>query len=1042
MKTVSPKIIRHIALFMIFNLFTGTVLMAQINISGKVVDQNENPLVGVNVVIKGTYRGEITDSNGSFRFTVPGEDTWLIFSYIGFQTQEIQVENNRELQVVMYEKTEELEELVVIGYGTQKKEDISGAVAVLETEELEDLPIKSPAEALKGRISGVYVKSNTGQPGADPSVLIRGRTSISAGNAPLLVVDGIPGVSWSEIDFTDVTSMTVLKDAASSAIYGSSGANGVILITTKRGRINMDKISFSYSTSFSLPPPKLNVLNSEEALDLVRELNTNGDATAMMGDEYISSFMIDTANLYHTDWQDQIFRVGRSNNYSLSFSGGDKNLSYYISGGYLKDIGFVIPSDHERFTFRTNIDYDFSDRLKMSTDINFSRRSTRSVTTGNYAWNGASMLIALNTYPFLPIYDGNGGFFINPFQPNIDNPNASINGYYGEGFGSNLNIKYNLTYKIIDGLSFQFDLMNQIGFSKGSNYRSRYHTDVGRMNNGSAGSSAGRGTRWDVNNILRYTKSFGGHNLDLMGGFIVNQSSSSNYSSGRKGFPSDTITQVYIEDEQYADLGIAYSAESGINNYRKYSYIGRINYNYASRYILSLVVRSDGSSRFGSKSRWGTFPSASAGWRISKEEFMKNIGAISNLSIRYSIGLSGNDAFGNYLYASYYNPGQNHGMWNNDDVATGFSSLGGSAPNSDLRWEETFEQNLGLELGLWNNRIIFVGEVYNKDANDLLYNANLPSHTGFSSGWLNIGKVNTRGFDLQLTSHNISKSDFSWVSTFTISADRNEVLELGGLADQFRGDNIVRAGEPIDAIYGWVYDGIFQNQEEIDALSYEMPDGSTYYYQTELTAPGDIRFMNTDGYEYDETGELILDRFGNPIAIISADDRQIIGKPNPDFYYGIDNRIGYKNFEFSFFFQGVHGSSVLSLTRREIERMDNYFNYSAVTLNRWTYDGQDTDVPRSSRTDPNENNRVSTRWLEDASFLRLKYLTLTYSIPNRFIGAKGISNLTISLTAENLLTFTEYSLYDPEVASGGGSGVDMGGYPQARSFSLNVKLDF
>ncbi len=1042
MKSKQTSIKKRILLFLGIILFSGTHLFGQIMISGNISDSNSQPLIGVNVLIKGTFKGTISDARGNFSISVPDQNATLVFTYVGFQQKEIQVGINRSLAVVLEEELRKIDELVVIGYGTQKKIDISGSVAVVSTDDLENLPIKSAADALKGRASGVYVKSNTGQPGATPSILVRGRSSISAGNEPLLVVDGIPGVSWSEIDFNDVVSYTILKDAASASIYGSSGANGVILITTRRGQSLKDKISFSYNSGWSMPPSKLDVLNSEQALELVKELNESGSVTSMLGNQYISSMMIDTANLYHTDWQDEIFRVGRSNTYNLSTSGGNQNMTYYISGAYLSDKGYVIPSEYERYNFRANLDYKFSDRLKMSTDFTFMRNSSRTVTTGDYAWNGSTMLIALNSYPFLPVYNETGGFFINPFQPNVDSPPASINGSFGRGYGTNLNSKYSLTYEIFKGFSYQFDLMNQTNFSKGSSYRSRYHTDVGRQASGSASSNASQGSRWDVNNILRYQNSFGGHNIEVMGGFLINSSTSHSYTVGRRGYPSDTITQVYVETSTYPGLGISYSASEGDSEYKKYSYIGRLNYNFNSTYIFQFNVRSDGSSRFGPDSRWGTFPSASVAWRASNEEFMKGIKSISDLTIKYSAGVTGNDAFGNYLYSSFYRAGSNHGMWNNDDVAVGYTSLGGAAPNPLLRWEETFEQNLGLDLALFKNRIVLSTEIYDKNAHDLLYNASQPPHTGFSSGWVNIGQVNTRGFDIQLTTHNISTKDFRWSTTFTLSADKNKVVDMGGLGDQFRGDNIVREGEPIDAMFGWEMDGIFQNQDEINALRTTLPDGTIVHYQTELTAPGDIRFRNTDGYEVDSLGNMALDINGNPYIVISANDRQIIGKPNPDFHFGIDNRFSYKNIEFSVFFQGVSGANILSLTRREIERMDNYFNYSAVVLNRWKYEGQDTNIPRADNLGRNDNNRTSTRWMEDASFVRLKYITVAYKIPEKYFISRGIAGASVSVTGENLLTFTKYSLYDPEIATNGGQGIDMGGYPQARSFSVNVRLDF
>jgi TonB-linked SusC/RagA family outer membrane protein len=586
--------------------------------------------------------------------------------------------------------------------------------------------------------------------------------------------------------------------------------------------------------------------------------------------------------------------------------------------------------------------------------------------------------------------------------------------------------------------------MARIGLDKNNSYRSRYHTDVGRQTDGSANASSGESFRWDMNHLLNYTRSFGKHNLELMGGFVTLTSHNWGNSAQRQGFPTDSIPHVYLETRDVGTIPVKYNGNSSDVKYAKYSYIGRLNYNFAGRYYVQFNIRADGSSRFGKNNRWGTFPSASIAWRLSEEPFMDNVNFLRNLKLRATYGVTGNDAFANFLHTSTYTAGANYPIWGTDEIAVGYSPS--AIANPDLRWEEVTEKAVGLDLGLWKGRIDMVLNGFIKDSKDLLYYANIPAHTGFSQAWVNIGKVRVTGFELQLTTRNVSKKDFSWRSTLTFSHDRNEVLSLGQIeAPQFSGrdqESVVKKGLPINAMWGWIMEGIFQNQEGIDAQASTLPDGTVVPYQNENTAPGDIRFANTNGFEVDSIGNVILDREGNPVVRVDDNDRTDIGKPNPDFHFGLDNTFRYKNLEFSFFFQGMYGNDILSLTRREIERMDHYFNFSSVVANRWQYEGQDTDVPRSSISDPNRNNSISTRWLEDGSFLRLKYVTLAYKLPENLLSPAGIRHARIFVTAENLLTFTRYSLYDPEIATNSSRGIDMGGYPQARTITFGINLGF
>jgi TonB-linked SusC/RagA family outer membrane protein len=1026
----------HKVFIVLLFLFITPQIFSQQKITGKITDESGTPLPGASVMIKGTVRGTVANLEGSYSIDAGSQEDILVFSFIGYEEKEIVAGTNTNINVILAEETETLDEVVVIGYGRQKKIDLSGSVAVVNMDDLEELPINSAGEALKGRVSGVLVTSNSGQPGADPSIIIRGKSSISLGNGPLVVVDGVPGVSLGDVDFRDVVSASVLKDAASAAIYGSAGANGVILITTKRGTAGKTKIDFKSYIEWKTPPKPIDLLNSQQALDLIREIDTAGTISGYLSDQYITNISIDTSNLVYTNWQDQLFLpVAPTQNYSLSFSGGNENLRYRISGTYLDNVGYIRPSSNNRFTLRSNLDYTFSDKLKMVTDFSLIRETSKNVATGDFAWNGTSMLTALNTLPFIPIKDSEGKFFINPFQPNIDIPNAGIADDNSFNYGSRLTGKYGLYYEIFDGLSYTFEVMPSIRVSKNQSYTSKYYTFIGRSIDGRANSSSGESLRIDMNNMLTYRKALNKHNIETMAGFVMLRSSSAGNNANGSGFITDEVPFIINTTKT--------NGNSSFNEYAKYSYIGRINYNFNAKYYLQANIRADGSSRFGENYQWGTFPSASMAWRISEENFMENLNAVEELKLRGTFGITGNDGFSNYLNVSTFRSGANYPIWGTDDVAAGFRA--GSPYNPNLKWEEQLEKSVGIDLILWNGRLDFSAEMYSKNSYDLLYNAQLPINTGFRTGWVNIGEVESKGYDLRLTTRNISTKDFSWLTNFTFSGNQSRVKSLGQLKEnQFSGrysEYIITPGEWIDAFYGWKTEGIYQNVEQVNQKNTTATDGSPIYYQNELTEPGDLIFTNTNGYETDSLGNQLVDINGDPIQRITPDDRVILGKPDPDFFFGMDNSFKYKNIDFGIFIQGVYGNDILSLTRMEIERMDHYFNYSATVANRWKYEDQETDIPRASLTDPNENNRVSNRWLEDGSYLRIKYVTIGYTIPEAASLKIGVSQARIYFTVNNLYTLTNYSLYDPEIATNG-KGEDMGGYPQAKSYVLGISLGF
>ncbi|QCR25074.1 TonB-dependent receptor [Pontibacter sp. SGAir0037] len=954
-----------------------------ITVTGKVTSDTGEPLIGASVSLKGTSSGAIVGVDGTYRLSVPDEGGVLVISYLGYVSQEVAVNGRTVIDVVLQTDAKALSEVVVIGYGTQERKDITGAVSTVSSEAFESRPNTQVASLIQGKAAGVQVNSSSGRPGQGLNIRIRGTNSINAGSDPLYVVDGVPTTDTRSLNPADIESISILKDASSAAIYGAQGANGVVLITTKRGKEGKPRFELSTYTGFSSVWKTQRVLNSEQYRDLMTELGYNTDWSRY------------TEN---TDWQKEVFQNGSSQNYQLSLSGKSDKTSYYLSGGWMKQEGAVRSSEMDRYSFKLNLDQEVNDWLKLGTSVNYSRYADVDVTQNQAVNQGGVILGVLSTPPVIGFYNSNGTFTSNPFQ-NWENPISStdgaIRGYTNRRFLGNI-------YGEVEFLQ-GFKYRSNFGVDY-SNAMSDYFLDPFRTSYGIAMKGIGRNQTWQTSyqiwdNTLSYDKEFGQHKVGVLVGSVIQKFLWEDASLETRNFASAAITTPSAGAELISATATKIDRANA-------AAIGRINYDYAGKYLLTANFRADGSSRFGPGKRWGYFPSLSAGWRVSEEAFLRNVEFLNDLKLRAGWGIVGNDQTEDYAYTGRVGSGANYPI--GGVVMPG--TYPASIENRNLKWEESEQTNLGIDISVLNNRLSFTADAYLKNTRDLLLNAPLPRTTGYNQAVQNIGKLQNKGLEFQVASRNLV-GDFTWDTDFNISFNRNKVVNVVG-QDQFfggipsRGEiSLVREGLPLGIFYGYVFGGV------------DPETGMAYYINKE----GESTFSPT------------------------ADDRAIIGNANPDFQYGLTNDFGYKGVRLSIFLQGVQGNDIFNATRIETEGMLDPKNQTIAVLDRWRQPGDITNIPRAV-ANSTANSLASTRFVENGSYLRVKALTLSYDLPTSLLNRIHISNLRVYATGENLLTFTKYSGFDPEVNAFGGSntalGVDFGTYPQTRNLILGLNVSF
>ncbi|MCZ4245637.1 TonB-dependent receptor [Pedobacter sp. HCMS5-2] len=949
--------------------------MAQnVTIKGLVKDQKGLPLPGVSVKVKGTNQGASTQDNGSYTISAPNNAT-LEFSFIGFKTLEEVVNNRSSINVTLSDDNQQLNEVVVIGYGTTTKKDLTTAVVSISSKDIENQPVTNPLQAIQGKAAGVQVISQSGKPGSGVSVSIRGNTSITASNSPLYVIDGVTSRNADFLNPGDIETLTILKDASAAAIYGSSGANGVVLITTKKGSSDKMRVAFNAFTGFSNLWQKIDVLNASQYNALMKDMNYT------------------TFGNQNTDWQDVTFGTGTQNNYQVSLSGGIKGGQYYFSTGYQQDKGTVAPAVLDKYTANFNGSQNITSWLKLTGTAAFTYRKSVDVGDNSGVSGGGVILSALSTPPTIGIYNDLGQYAGNPNQGGWENPIAyayrMTNGTRNFRFLGSFAAQVNFTKDLYLKSSISTNL-NRNGYTS---FLDPFMSEYGRTQQGRFQSNRTKDNVWLNENILNYTKNVGKNAFTATGGMTIQESDYKYYT---------------YEDSKYLDanknlLPAATSISPTLPafaQWSKRSYLARVTYAYDGKYLFSSNFRADGSSRFAPEKRYGYFPSASVGWRISGENFMKESKTINDLKIRGSWGKVGNDeGIGDYAYLELYQP-TTQGSYNFIQLA-----------NPDLTWEKTTQTNIGLDLSMFNSRVTFTADAYLKKTNDLLLNVPLALSTGFDTQARNVGSMENKGLEFVLSTKNFVKSKFTWSTDLNFSLNRNKVTSLGNSLSSIDFGGIdsrdqairVQVGQPLGAFYGYVYQGV--NPQTGDAVYADL----------------------------------------NKNGSVDADDRTYIGNAQPKFTYGINNNLTYGSFGLSFFFQGVQGNDIFNASRIDLEGLYDSKNQSTAVLDRWTTPGQVTNIPKVTKGNT-DNSRTSSRFVEDGSYLRLKSATLSYNFGANTLKKLNMSKVTIFATGYNLLTFTKYTGFDPEVqrydANSPSMGIDYGTYPQSRTFLFGVNVGF
>lgn len=983
-----------------------------VEVSGKITDENGQPLPGANILEKGTTNGTTSDVDGNFSLSVMGESSVLIFSFIGYTTQEVPVGGQTTFSIQLEPDFRTLSEVVVVGYGTVKKSDLTGAVSSVKGDELTAYPAIDAVQSLQGRAAGVNITANNGAPGSTMKIRIRGGTSINASSDPIFVVDGFVGGALPPSE--DIESIEVLKDASATAIYGSRGANGVIMVTTKKGKPGKTQINFNTSYSSQTEINRLDLLNADQFTDYITEARPGFQSAG-----------------FNTDWQDLIFRTGAIQNYQLSFAGGTDNVNYYLSGAYFDQKGVIINSDYDRFSLTSNINVKASDKLNIGLNL-FARRNTSNGVRTQEGSGGLTPGVVASAFKFEPdqgIYKPDGTYTTARLNDPHDNPYAVASELQNESISDRFQANVFGEYAILKDLKFRTSFGATTNNRRAGSYSPTTLTE-GR-NVGGWGTIDGQKSTLFLNeNYLTYNKTFSeSSNLTAMVGYSFQTSSTENWGSEAQNFLSDAFS--------FWNLGgssLWQAPYSNLTEWQISSYYGRVNYSIMDRYTFTLNARYDGSSNFSKNNKWAFFPSGAFAWNMKNENFMSGIDAISFWKWRVSYGITGNQAIGPYQTLARFSP-----VFTVIDGSTVNAVRPTAVSNPDLTWETTTQLNIGADIGLLNDRISLTAEYYRMVTSDLLFAVQLPQYSGYTSQLKNIGEVENKGVELTLSTRNIDRG-LKWNMDINFSANRNQVLSLpAGNEIQYGSGpghlvglgntQILREGSPVGSFYGWIYDGVYQEGDDF------VPGGGF-----EQVAGGE-KFRDINGRDAD--GNLT----GQPDGTLNANDMAIIGNPHPDFIWGWNNEVKFKNFDLNIFFQGSQGNDILSYTLMELNLLSGINNATTEALRRWTPTNTNTDVPKAS---VGRTRRVSTRWIYDGSFVRLKNLSLGYTLPASLTQRLNINKFRLYVSAQNILTFTDYEGYDPEVNyrsenatdSNRNLGLDYGSYPNAKSYTVGLNIGF
>ena len=1029
-------------------------------VTGKVIDAM-GELPGVSVVIKGTSNGTITDLNGQFTLPNVKSSDVLVFSFIGYKTQEITVGNQKSLSVKMEEDTQTLDEVVVVGYQEVRKGDLTGSVAKANMKDLLSAPVASFDQALGGRIAGVNVSSGEGMPGSTMNITIRGNNSLTQDNTPLYIIDGFPvedPAQAAALNPNDIESTNILKDASATAIYGSRGANGVVVITTKQGKIGKPQISYDGSFGVSQVTKTLDMMSGYEFVKLQNEIEPTRTAERYFMDYNGKQWTLDDyRNVPEADWQDAIFRTAWSHNHNVRLTGGTEGVRYNASLSYYNQDGILLETGYERLQARMNTTVKH-EKLTMNLNANFSRSIQNGSSPSSSSYSGMNNLF-YSVWGYRPVAYPNGTLedlrneLIDPgtaddandyrFNPILDLENA-----YRKNYTNNLQLNGYVQYEFLPGLKLKV--------TGGWTYDNR-HNDI--FNNSKTRYGGPRSTMgvnaevrrserltWLNENLLTYQKNWKNrHSLSAMLGTTLQNSDYEFYAYSTRDIPNESLGMAGMSQ------GTINTTDSSKSSWAMFSYFGNANYNYKSKYYATFSFRADGSSKFSKKNRYGYFPSASLAWSFTEESFMEQYKKwLSSGKLRLSWGLTGNNRIGEYDRYALLDMIRSHRETANipntvypfDNVIESVGVAPISLPNEDLKWETTEQWNLGLDLGFFNERIGFTMDIYRKTTRDLLLNATLPYTSGYVTAMKNIGKVRNQGIELTLNTVNIDKKDFKWSTNFNIAFNKNEVLELteGQTAllstAQFdqnynsQPNYIAKVGYPMGMMYGYIYEGTYKYDDfDKSGNTYTLKGDVPHYSSEANTQPGMPKYKDLNGD-----------------GIINGDDRTMIGRGTPIHTGGFTNNFEYKGFDLNIFFQWSYGNDVINANRLFFEsgfQKKRELNQFASYANRWTPENPNSDIPAA--TNSASNLVISSRIVEDASFLRLKSVTLGYNIPQTFLSKYKISNARVYVAAQNLWTWTGYSGYDPEVSirdSALTPGLDYSSYPRALNISFGINLGF
>ena len=978
-----------------------SVFAQQHSVKGTVTDQNGLPVIGMAVMEQGTTNGVVTDENGEYSITVSSPDVTLEFYSLGYETVTEAVRGRAVIDVVSGEEATALEGAVAIGYGTVKKQDLTTAVSVVSNEDMKLRPVSEASGFIQGKVAGVQVQQTSGLPGGGMTVRIRGASSIASSNDPLYVVDGVPvgegNYAIAYLSPNDIESMSILKDASSAAIYGSRAANGVVLITTKQGKVSRGpQINFSGYVGLSNVAKTYDVLNVDQYKDLMDEI---GAVTLPDGlkDE--------------TDWFKETYQTGVSQNYQISVSNGNDKIRYYLGGGYTDEQGIIDVAYNKRYNFKASVDSDLFDWISVGTNMAYSSYKSNGIISGTGSNRAGVVLSVINTPTYAKVWDEENPdwYWTNFYGANLTTPAenmARTENNYNQT--DRLLLTGYATIKFTKNLNFKSTVTMDRRWTHDYSFLDPIHTSYGRTQHGTASSTRADDMRMVYDNILTYNNTWNGvHNFEAMGGTSATTSRWENLSGSRSYFSTEYNNVIWGLNG--GNKGGLRGQSQGYAEWAIMSYLARVSYNYDSKYYITANIRADGSSKLAPGNKWGYFPSVSAAWRISAEPWMEDISWISDLKLRAGWGQSGNQSgLADYAWVQEYST--NYYDWTDEEYAEAAPTLGGKSNigNKDLTWETTTQTNVGVDFAILDNRVTFTLDGYYKYTKDMLMNVPLPSPN--PSIYRNEGEMSNWGIEFAVSSVNIDRPDFTWNTDFNISMNRNrlEKLQLQQVyyytkTSEALSEYVVRMtpGQPLSMFWGY------------NALGVDPETGMVIYED-----------INGDGK-------------------VNSSDKQYIGNANPLFTFGMTNTLSWKGFNLSFLITGSVGNDIYNASRIEMIGMYNGSNQITDVLRRWRVPGQVTDIPKAGELD---NLRASTRWVEDGSYLKIKNITLSYDFSGPWLREKlNISRIQPYITLDNMITFTNYSGYDPEMSqytSATSMGIDWGTYPNVKTVTFGVNVDF